>query len=79
MRFIPQHIRCHGRFLRPRSVDLCLPTVCTDSAKDAIQRIGAGLGSLGIHCLAHNRAPAGEDLEIGHGPSAGRNMASGGG
>ena len=56
---------------------LCLPTVGPDAAKDAVQKIGAGFCSLGIHCLSHDRAPASEDLEIGHGSSTGRNMASG--
>ena len=60
-------------------MDLCLPAVGADSAKDAIERIGAGLCSLDIHCLAHDRAPASEDLKVGHGSSAGGNMASGGG
>ena len=79
MRFIPQHVRCHGGFLWPRSVDLCLPTVGSDSAKDAIERVGIVLGSLSGHGLAHDRATASEDLEVGHGSSTGGDMASGSG
>ena len=58
-------------------MDLCLPTIGPDAAKDAVQRVGTGLGSLGDHCLPHDRAPASEDLEIRHGSSTRRNMASG--
>lgn len=60
-------------------MDLRLPTVCTDSAKNAIQRIGACLCSLSIHSLAHDRAAASEDLEIRHGSTTRRNLTSGGG
>ena len=59
-------------------MDLCLPTVCADSAKDATQRVSTSLCSLDVHGLAHDRAATGEDLKIGHGSSTGRNMASGG-
>ena len=45
-------------------MDLCLPTICPDSAKDAIEGIGAGLGGLRIHCFAHDRASTSKDLEI---------------
>lgn len=79
MLFTPQGVRSNGRLLRPRGVNLCLPTVGPDSAKDAIQRIGAILCSLGIHSFAHDRTPTSEDLEIGHGSSTGRNMTSAGG
>ena len=59
-------------------MNLCLPTVGPSAAEDTIQRVGPVLGSLSIHGLAHDRAAASEDLEIGHGASTGRNMASGG-
>lgn len=60
-------------------MNLCLPTVGPDSAKDAIQRICASLCSLSVHSFAHDGAPTSEDLEIGHGSSTWRNMTSGGG
>lgn len=78
-RLVPQHFRCHRRLVRPGSVDLCLATVCADSAKDAAERIGTRLCSLDFHGLTHDRAAAGEDLKIGHGSSTWRNMASGSG
>ena len=59
-------------------MNLGLSTVGANAAKDAAQRIGPVLGGLDTHGLAHDGAPASEDLEIGHGSSAGRDMASGG-
>ena len=74
----PEHIRCHIRLLSARCMDLRLPTIRSDSATDTIQDIVAVLCALNSHCLAHDRATTGQDLEVGHGPSARRNMTSGG-
>ena len=59
-------------------MDLCLPTVCSGSTKDAVQGNGASFCSLSFDSLAHDRAAAGEDLKIGHGSSTGGDMASSG-
>ncbi len=60
-------------------MNLRLPTVGPDSAKDTIERDRAVLRRLSVHCFAHDRASTSEDLEVGHGSSTGRSMASGGG
>jgi hypothetical protein len=60
-------------------VHLRHPTIRSDSTKDAIEDIVTVLRALNSHCLAHDRATTGENLEIRHSPSARRDMTSGGG
>ena len=57
---------------------LCFSTIGSYTAEYTIERVIAGLSALNSHCLSHYRASTSKDLEIGHGPSARRDMPSGG-
>ena len=57
---------------------LCLPTIGPNTAESAAQSRIAGFGGLNCHCFAHDRAPAGEELQVRHGATSGRGRAGGG-
>lgn len=65
------------RFLGPGGVHFRLSTVGSGPSEDATEARDATLCALHGHCFAHDRATASKNLQVGHGASAGRNVASG--
>ena len=79
MRLSIQHFVIHGRQMSSGGVELRLAAVGSGATEGSIERVAMGLGTLHNHCLPHDWATVGQDLEVRHGPSTRRGMAGGGG
>jgi len=76
-----QHLNVHSLSLlsaRGVHVDLAGLGVRRTEASDAAHASGAELRALETHGRSHNRTPASNGLEVGHGAAARRGIVSGG-
>ncbi len=71
----PKQLGCYIGMMQPGCMHFGFPSIVSDSAKNAIEGAMACFGTLHGHGFSHHWATAGEELEIGHGPTARRNMA----
>ena len=65
------HIGSDGGMMLSRRVDPGLSAVGSSPTKHSVEAAMSRLCALGSHCLAHHRAAAGQNLEIGHRASTG--------